>query len=72
MPTGGWISKHAFQDNALAADADGRAAMEDGYLIGAKIASSTITVDKIDPNILSYFLPFLEIDIGAIDYSLIQ
>lgn len=43
----GWIHKFAFQDNALAADTDGRAAMEDGFLTNAKIADTQITAAKM-------------------------
>jgi len=49
----GWIHKFAFQDNALAADAAGRAAMEDGYLTNAKIADGVITLDKMDTTFLT-------------------
>ena len=47
MPEKGWISKHAFEDNALSADTTGRAAMEDGFITNAKIADSTITAAKL-------------------------
>ena len=43
MATGGWISKNAFQDGAFAADSIGRAAMEDGFITAAKIASNVLT-----------------------------
>lgn len=36
MATKGWISPYAFQDNALSADALGRAAMQDGFLTNEK------------------------------------
>ncbi len=53
MPTNGWISKNAFQDNALAADDLGRAAMEDGYFAAtaamrAKFANGFVDTAQIN------------------------
>ena len=47
MPTGGWISVHAYQDDSLEANANGRAAMQDGYIVNAKINDATITAAKL-------------------------
>lgn len=38
----GWISKWAFEENALAADAIGRAAMEDEFIQNAKLADGAV------------------------------
>lgn len=43
----GWIHKFAFVANALATDATGRQAMQDGYIENAKIADTTITAAKM-------------------------
>ena len=69
MPGAGWISKWAFEDNALAADTDGRAAMEDGYITGAKIADATIDIGKLSTTLLGLLLPVGRIDYSSVDYS---
>ena len=46
MALEGWIHKFAMQDDALAADTIGRAAMEDSFITNAKIADLQITVGK--------------------------
>ena len=38
----------------------------------ATILDANVTVGKLDPTLLAYFLPFCLIDVGEIDYSLIQ
>ena len=68
MPTGGWITKYAFADNALSADTDGRAAMEDGYLTNVKLADATIDVAKLSSTLLGYLLSVGQIDYSSIDY----
>ena len=62
MVDGGWIGKYAFQDDALAADDIGRAAIadeffaatagmrakfEDGFITNSQIADSTIELAKL-------------------------
>mgnify|MGYP001559086482 CR=1 FL=1 len=47
MADKGWIHKFAFENNALSADTDGRAAMQDSYIQNAKIADSQITATKL-------------------------
>ena len=68
MPEKGFISKWSFQDNALAADADGRAAMQDGYIQNAKIADATIEVDKLSASLLRYILEVGRVDYSSVDY----
>ena len=43
----GWIHKYAFQVSALAADATGRSAMQDGFIQNSKIADGQITASKL-------------------------
>ena len=43
-----------------------------GGVSGTKITTGTIPVGAIDPTLLSYFLPFCKIDVGEIDYSIIE
>ena len=38
----GWLSRYAFQRDALSADSIGREAMADGYVTAAKLAASAI------------------------------
>lgn len=47
MAEKGWVSKWAFQNDALAADTEGREAMADSYILNAKIADSQITAAKL-------------------------
>ncbi len=68
MALKGWIHKFAFQDDALSADTDGRAAMQDGYVTGAKIASATIDVSNLSPALLRYILSVARVDYGHVDY----
>ena len=63
----GWISKYALQDECVETEA-----IKDLTVTAAKLADNAVLVDKIDSTLLSYFLPFCEIDIGEIDYSLIE
>ena len=54
MPTGGWISKFAFENNALAADAVGRTAMEDGFIQNAKLDTDAVgATSKIADGIIT-------------------
>jgi len=55
MADKGWISKYAFQNNALTADDIGRLAMQDGYLINDKIADSQITPAKMASAALTFY-----------------
>ncbi len=52
MADGGWIGKYAFQNNGLAADDVGRAAMEDSYIQTAKIQSGAVTAAKLGSKVL--------------------
>ncbi len=47
MAEKGWIHKYAFENNALSADAEGRKAMQDGYLTTEKIAATVRAADLI-------------------------
>ena len=53
MAEKGWISKFAFQNNALSNDEIGRSAMEDGFLSAdaggrAKMADSFVNTAKLE------------------------
>lgn len=56
MAEKGWISKYAFQDDALDTSTDGRAAMADGYVNTAKLGDAAVTPVKTSgvaiPNVL--------------------
>lgn len=43
----GWITSDAFANNALAADAKGRSAMQDGFIQTAKVADEQVTDAKL-------------------------
>lgn len=42
----GWVNKFAHEANDLSADTTGRQAMQDGYVVNAKVADSTLTATK--------------------------
>lgn len=68
MAVKGWIHKFAFQDDALSADTTGRAAMQDGFVNGAKIEDHAVTVDKLDPTLIKYLVEVARVDSAHVDY----
>ena len=68
MPAHGWINKFAFEDNALTADALGRAAMEDGYIQNQKVEDGTLTVAKLSSTLLKYLLSVGRVGYAHVDY----
>lgn len=46
MADEGWVSPQAFKNDALSADTTGRSAMQDGFVVNAKVADSTLTATK--------------------------
>ena len=79
----GWLSKYAFQVDALAADAIGRAAIEDAYFAAtaamrakfadsfvnaAKIAAGAVEEAKLESVIFGRLLPVGRVDSTNVDY----
>jgi hypothetical protein len=54
MAEKGWVSKWAFQDDALSADDLGRAAMADGFIQNAKLDTGAVgATDKVADGIIT-------------------
>jgi len=54
MAEKGWLSKYAFQNEALAKDSVGRSAMEDQFVNTAKIEDGAITLAKFNSALILY------------------